>query len=71
MNVINDLQQFCMLSETHEFVLVCFCRFQHLIYFFSVFPHKNFLTGNYFLKITSCFPGHFSKSRYPGIAAIG
>ena len=41
-----------------------------MVYIFSVFPHKIFLNGNYFLEITSRFPDHFSKSCYPGIAAI-
>ena len=54
MNVMNDSQQLCMLSDVCFILLVCFCRFLwHLIYIFSVFPHKICLTGNYFLEITS------------------
>ena len=68
----DDLQQFYMLSDVCFSLLVCFCRFQwHLIYIFFVFLHNIFLTGNYFPEITFCFPDHFPKSHYPGIAAIG
>ena len=49
-------EQFTAILNVCFILLVCFCRFQwHLIYIFSVFPHKIFKTWNYFPEITSPF----------------